>query len=44
MNNNKLSDIIKNNQSEQQLKYINEKVDDIVNSKHLKNLFNNYYK
>ena len=40
MDNNKLSDIIKNNQSEQQLKYINEKVNDIVNSKHLKNLFN----
>lgn len=40
MNNNKLSDIIENNQSEQQLKYINEKVNDIVNSKHLKNLFN----
>ena len=40
MNNNKLSDIIKNNQSEQQLKYINEKVNGIVNSKHLKNLFN----
>lgn len=40
MDNNKLSAIIKNNQSEQQLKYINEKVNDIVNSKHLKNLFN----
>lgn len=40
MANNKLSDIIKNNQSEQQLKYINEKVNEIVNSKHLKNLFN----
>lgn len=40
MDNNKLSDIIKNNQSEQQLKYINEKVNEIVNSKHLKNLFN----
>lgn len=40
MDNNKLSDIIKNNQSEQQLKYIKEKVNEIVNSKHLKNLFN----
>lgn len=40
MDNNKLSDIIENNQSEQQLKYINEKVNEIVNSKHLKNLFN----
>lgn len=40
MDNNKLSDIIENNQSEQQFKYINEKVNEIVNSKHLKNLFN----
>ena len=40
MDNNKLSDIIENSQSEQHLEYINEKVNDIVNSKHLKNLFN----
>lgn len=40
MDNNKLSAIIENNQSEQHMEYINEKVNEIVNSKHLKNLFN----
>lgn len=40
MDNNKLSAIIENNQSEEHLKYIKEKVNEIVNSKHLEKLFN----
>lgn len=40
MDNNKLSAIIENKQSEKHLEYIKEKVNDIVNSKHLEKLFN----
>lgn len=40
MDNTKLAAIIENNQSEEHLKYIKEKVNDIVKSKHLEKLFN----